>query len=543
MPTLFNTNYPRPKDDDEFEELIRDICELEWGDPDTARFGRSGQKQYGVDVYGRASGSLEYYGAQCKLRSMDAQLSEDEIEIEVEQAKTFSKKVGTLKKLTIVTDAPRDTHTQAIVSRISTRELQNDGFEVAIWFWSDVTRRLATQRRLLIKYYRDFYCTLTNLEVIDRLIDTPLQVGVIELGDGFNKSELDVYLKFRGIHILSSESSLNDADGIVVIYNPDKNSNSLQISLAVAKYQGVGCPIFVVCPDTLQPMISSVLQGQLKTNPKGFYPLDEEETLNTTADRIFDVVYDFGYERRGKLPAIDVTFRSFNLKPDTALLDVDWQTYLKSGLFPSLSKWHEFFIPAIEAMTNKLTQSPNGKTCIQIDSRLFLPAAFTVGYYLNVRVANVGVWSRSKGASDFGHFFWCSTGSPVDTCFVEKVIQTENSNSFACVLEISIQRSIHTDVSNFIREQDIDIGLYVISCVFDDTDEVLLDEGIVLAYADYIGGLARRIRSDYSITDFHLFINLPSSLGILIGRNFQSCGRLHLYWYDNPTYRFAFTLK
>ena len=79
--------------------------------------------------------------------------------------------------------------------------------------------------------------------------------------------------------------------------------------------------------------------------------------------------------------------------------------------------------------------------------------------------------------------------------------------------------------------------------MFNDDDEVLIDEGVAVAYADYIGHLIRRVRSDYGITDFHLFIQLPSALGILISRNLQACGCLHLYWYDNPTYKFAFTLK
>jgi hypothetical protein len=53
MPTRLNTNFPPLTDSNEFESLIRDICAKEWGDPNTKRFGRSGQEQFGVDIYGQ----------------------------------------------------------------------------------------------------------------------------------------------------------------------------------------------------------------------------------------------------------------------------------------------------------------------------------------------------------------------------------------------------------------------------------------------------------------------------------------------------------
>ena len=84
MPTRLNTNFPRLTDPDEFESMIRDICALEWGDPNTQKFGRRGQKQFGVDIYGHPEGKAEVFrGAQCKLRTKGNQLTEDEIEKEV----------------------------------------------------------------------------------------------------------------------------------------------------------------------------------------------------------------------------------------------------------------------------------------------------------------------------------------------------------------------------------------------------------------------------------------------------------------------------
>ena len=89
--------------------MVRDICALEWADPHTEKHGRRGQKQYGVDVYGRpVDGAGLYRGAQCKLRTMGAQLTEDEIEAEVAVAKGFP---HLLDRLILVNDAPLDKNT------------------------------------------------------------------------------------------------------------------------------------------------------------------------------------------------------------------------------------------------------------------------------------------------------------------------------------------------------------------------------------------------------------------------------------------------
>ena len=113
MPTRLDTNFARLTDPDEFESMVRDICAREWGDPNTAKYGRSGQKQTGVDVYGQPEGlDGVYRGAQCKLRTTNAPLTEVQIEKEVTEARHFPHKLDTL---ILVTDAPRDKDTQILV--------------------------------------------------------------------------------------------------------------------------------------------------------------------------------------------------------------------------------------------------------------------------------------------------------------------------------------------------------------------------------------------------------------------------------------------
>ena len=68
-----------------------------------------------------------------------------------------------------------------------------------------------------------------------------------------------------------------------------------------------------------------------------------------------------------------------------------------------------------------------------------------------------------------------------------------------------------------------------------------IDESHAVAYANQVGQLLRFL-NEQGVTDIHLFVRVPSALAVLIGQRLHACGRVHLYWFDNPTYRFAFTL-
>ncbi len=44
---------PVPRDWQVFEDFCRDLFAAEWSDPQTKKYGRPGQEQEGVDVFGR----------------------------------------------------------------------------------------------------------------------------------------------------------------------------------------------------------------------------------------------------------------------------------------------------------------------------------------------------------------------------------------------------------------------------------------------------------------------------------------------------------
>ncbi|MEM7349019.1 MAG: SAVED domain-containing protein, partial [Chloroflexota bacterium] len=69
-----------------------------------------------------------------------------------------------------------------------------------------------------------------------------------------------------------------------------------------------------------------------------------------------------------------------------------------------------------------------------------------------------------------------------------------------------------------------------------------IDEGFAVAYANQVGQIIRTLNAQ-GFVDVHIFARIPASLAILIGQRLVACGRIHLYWFENPRYRFAFTLS
>ena len=65
MPSNDQLVFPTPRDWQELQRMTCDLFREIWKDPFAAEFGTLGQRQHGVDVYGKRGESLE--GFQCKL--------------------------------------------------------------------------------------------------------------------------------------------------------------------------------------------------------------------------------------------------------------------------------------------------------------------------------------------------------------------------------------------------------------------------------------------------------------------------------------------
>jgi hypothetical protein len=552
MPTRFNTNFLRLKDDDEFEELLRDICALEWNDPGTERNGRSGQSQWGVDVFGQPAGlSGDYYGVQCKLRPSQKQLTKAQIQKEVSQAHDFPRQ---LIKLIIATDTPRDNQVQLLVDDISEFETNKGGFEVDIWFWPEIERKIATYPHILVKYYHAHLASLTNIDTLDRLVDRPLQVLSLNSPTQTNPTQLEHQMLYRGIQIADSILSPAEVkavdfcdllpDGLVcqITSNDEINSDSSLMRLAsdilgIRKQVESTCPIFIVAsPDSERQLLTYFRELQEDTDRYIF--LSDDLDSNLITDRIFKDVFKFGYERRGTLPTINISARSRPNKPVRALLDLDWHSRLTTENHPTASEWNELFAPALRAVANRLTNLKES-TQILIDSDLPVPASVALGFHLNLRVAILGAWARQLGKHDIRQL-WLSDGEPANIKIIDIWIKEKENNTSTAILELTSGFSIHNTVKDFVDQNELSADVWIqiqLSPDESDTELAGINEASAIAYADHVGRIVRRL-TERGITDTHLFLRLPTALGILVGQKLQACGRIHLYWFDNKSYSY-----
>ena len=153
MPNLITIQYPKPIDDVEFQEMIRDLFAQHWKDDNTLVYGRSGQGQNGVDVFGNPNKSNQNYGIQCKVRK-EKILTKKDIDDEIKKAKNFTPKLNTY---IFATTTERDKNLQDLILEISNNEKNAGGFEVQIKFWEDITSLFAEYPNIAKKYYPQFW--------------------------------------------------------------------------------------------------------------------------------------------------------------------------------------------------------------------------------------------------------------------------------------------------------------------------------------------------------------------------------------------------
>lgn len=148
MPTPTTAKWPKPKSEDEFEDIATDFLRIRWKDPHASRNGRRGQGQHGVDVVGHPSWQKKPAGAQSKNTESPTLAM---VRAEVEKAKGFG---GGLSEFLFVTTADRDAALQAAVREQFAQDPAP--FHVEIVFWPDITGDLAGHDDLVAKHWKGF---------------------------------------------------------------------------------------------------------------------------------------------------------------------------------------------------------------------------------------------------------------------------------------------------------------------------------------------------------------------------------------------------
>jgi hypothetical protein len=548
MTVRYQYVFPIPESDDVFDEMVRDACAIEWGDPETQRNGRSGQSQNGVDVFGypHESGG-RCRAAQSKLRAKGKPLTKGEIHKEVANARSSPLN---LEQLIIVTSTGRDADLQAYVDQISRAQMQNSSFPVKIWFWDDLLERLLIDRRFILKYYKDLLASVTNLAEAEALIDRPIFVLIETCGDTSDDPELlKEALRMRG---MSTSSDRNAAlvngygpDGVVCFYPrvaAVKDDLAMQkYTSTVKSYENGDCPVFaIVPPEFIAKFYEFYRRENGRIDHVSVQPLNQGLTL--IVKPIFYGLLTYGYRRRGALPVIDVSCRSMGTLPKSALLDLDWSPEFNRGVdWPDQVLWDAKFLPVIQDVINGLVSL--GKNIhLHYDCRLFLPLALALGYFSNIRLCKASVWARQANDSPFTQRFWDSDVEPASISVSGEEINRSGGQSKNMIVEISSQADIHADVQEYIERTKLLYGKWLkIDLMEHSRQGIPLDATYSVAYAEQVGRLIRQHKGGH--TNIHLFISTLSPLAFLIGQRLQACGRVHLYWYTNPSYREAFILQ
>jgi hypothetical protein len=163
MPSPTTTELPIPKSWDEFEDICADLLKRLWRDPYVVRNGRSGQKQHGVDIYGKPvhlkDQGTETAAAQCKR--VDA-LTEDDVKKEIEQAAEFQPK---LQEYILFTTLKRDANLQEYV-----RTQRWAIPRVEILFWEDLSLQLSGFDELLKKHFPRWFQSKTSKDDLIQML-------------------------------------------------------------------------------------------------------------------------------------------------------------------------------------------------------------------------------------------------------------------------------------------------------------------------------------------------------------------------------------
>lgn len=154
MPTPSTSHLPKPKSWDEFEDIIWNIYTRRWQDIHAQRYGRSGQSQNGVDIYGQHHASKGYIAIQCKCYA-DNKLNQQTILADLEKTEKFS---SSISEYIIATTASRDINTQDIVRDLNEKRQSENKFSIRVIFWEEICSYLAEPQNhdLLEKYYSEW---------------------------------------------------------------------------------------------------------------------------------------------------------------------------------------------------------------------------------------------------------------------------------------------------------------------------------------------------------------------------------------------------
>ena len=146
-----------------FEELCRALFAAVFRDPTTLRYGRSGQPQHGVDIYGKAAQAPRaYFGVQCKGkgRNYGSKVTQPEFAREVHKAEGFD---PPLTRWILATTASDNAALQDYARKVSLEREQDGKFSVSVLGWDSLQSLLAAHPHVIEQFYPELGPRLPTL--------------------------------------------------------------------------------------------------------------------------------------------------------------------------------------------------------------------------------------------------------------------------------------------------------------------------------------------------------------------------------------------
>ena len=136
----------KPENWQDFETLCKKLWGEIWECAEIKKNGRSGQAQYGVDIFGMPKSEKEYYGIQCKGKDdyTNAQLSPEEIDNEILKALTFK---PALKKFYFATTANKDAKIEEYIRLKDIDSRAESLFEIHLFSWEDIVELIDDNKK------------------------------------------------------------------------------------------------------------------------------------------------------------------------------------------------------------------------------------------------------------------------------------------------------------------------------------------------------------------------------------------------------------
>lgn len=152
MPLHKTAEFPKPSDWDEFENICTDLIEKEWEAKDAQGYGRQGQTQNGVDILCTPYW-LEDQKCAVQVKNTDS-LSWNDIEDEIEKVGDSDLEIS---EYYIFTSMASDVSLQKKVKKENNKRKKAGKFEIGIWMWDKITRKMVDHNSILKSYYPQYF--------------------------------------------------------------------------------------------------------------------------------------------------------------------------------------------------------------------------------------------------------------------------------------------------------------------------------------------------------------------------------------------------